>query len=71
MWHRHKWKEVERFYAEPCEGNYRGVTSQMLAQQLVMGVTTIRYECECTKSRTEEIVGKSMKEPNPNENHKT
>ena len=66
MWHRHKWKEVERFYAEPCAGHFKGESSAMLMQQLVMGVTTIRYECDCcTKSRTEEIVGKSMKEPNP------
>ena len=72
MFHRHKWIEKERFYAAPMAGLTKFKTDNLhLGQQLTQGVTTIRYECECTKSKTEEILGKSMKEPNPSENHKT
>ena len=70
MFHRHNWIEKERFFAEPSDMTRLRSCSEYLAQQLIQGVTTISYECiKCGKTRTKEILGKSMKEPNPNANH--
>ena len=61
MFHKHKWIEVERFYAMPRDfKNLSGGPPEM-TQQMLLGVTTIRYECVCTASKTEIILGKSTK----------
>lgn len=63
MFHKHEWVEVERFYAQPVMKLKVGnCVDPFEFQKLTMGVTTIRYECACTKSKTEEILGKSLKE---------
>ena len=61
--HHHHWVELERFYAEPVDvTNFKRGPGELL-QRLVMGVTTILYECSiCLQTRKEEILGKSMKE---------
>ena len=60
MFHKHKWIEKERFYAEP-HGNIKGNGfEQKDIERMTMGVTTILYQCECGKVDTVEIIGKSM-----------
>ena len=64
MFHKHKWVEIERFYAEP-EGKIKSAKncSELLFQQLIQGFTTIRYKCDrCNKWKSIEVMGKSMKE---------
>jgi len=62
--HRHEWKKIEETYAPPTEklsgmeieGNPHEV------QQIIMGVTTILWECKvCKKKYKEEILGKTTK----------
>ena len=64
MFHRHKWVEIERFHAEPVVKLKVGTCLEPFEfQKLVMGVTTILYECRrCGKQRRREILGKSTKE---------
>lgn len=61
--HRHVWVEIERFYAAPDNTNIKmSGGSQILAQQLMQGVTTIRFECSnCRKIKTEELLGISQR----------
>lgn len=64
MFHKHKWDEMERFYAPPSNliGRLKNC-EPLLFQQLQQGFTTIRFECTvCGKIKTEEILGKSLKE---------
>lgn len=65
MFHKHKWVEIERFYAEPIVGPWKvkHCAVPLDFHMLTMGVTTILYECrDCHKPRKEQILGKSMKE---------
>jgi len=66
MFHKHKWVELERFWAPPREG----VKAQWITQEemgrLCFGVTTILYECsDCSKRKTIEVLGQSLKEEKP------
>jgi hypothetical protein len=65
MFHKHKWVEIERFYAEGI--NIKKISSGGYDldefHKMASGLTTIIYRCSaCLKMRTEEILGKSMKE---------
>jgi len=67
--HVHEWKEISRTYAEPIalksmyeEITYRGVKPSGI-EGLVLGVTTILWECQdknCRKLRKEELLGEQI-----------
>lgn len=61
--HKHIWVETERFYAEPLKSlETMRNGSEMLFQQLLQGVTTVRFECsKCLAIKTEEVLGKSLR----------
>jgi hypothetical protein len=66
MFHRHKWIEVERFYATGVDVKRISGCDGEEFHRLVSGVTTIRFRCSiCSQYRTTEILGKSIQEPNP------
>jgi hypothetical protein len=72
MFHKHKWIEIERFYAAPYRGGALTQCDRETFQKLRLGVTTIRYDCHsCPAVQYVEILGKSIKEPSPNEDHQT
>ena len=62
MWfHKHKWKEVERFYTQSYDGT-RSISGagQDLLRQVIFGMTTILYRCDkCHEMLSIEILGKS------------
>lgn len=63
MWHKHKWKIIDKTYAEPVgtHGSYSfgPVVSKELLQRTLFGLTTVLWECEiCHKLRREEMLGK-------------
>jgi hypothetical protein len=62
LFHRHKWREIERFYSEPPPIKSIKNSSPEMAKKLLFGVTTILYSCECGAINKKEIIGKSIKE---------
>lgn len=59
MWfHKHKWEEVERFYASPNKElkNFE-FAGQDLLRQLAFGITTIIYKCNCGQLQLIELFG--------------
>lgn len=60
LFHKHVWKEVERFYALPQPRTViKGYGIESLVQKFLLGVTTILYKCEvCNKQKFVEILGK-------------
>lgn len=63
LFHKHKWIENERFYAAPANIQRAKNCSERLFQELIQGVTTIQYKCDCCgKCKSVEILGKSLKE---------
>jgi hypothetical protein len=64
MFHKHNFQEIERFYAEPlrAEGGGNPISGDGNYKIALFGQTTILYKCEkCGKTRTETILGKSIK----------
>ena len=59
MFHKHIWKEVERFYAPPTDKNVdvgRGCPGSL--EKLIFGVTTIHFICKCEEHKFVEVLGK-------------
>lgn len=67
MFHKHKWVELERFWA-PSRENVK-IPAWVLEEsmtQIFFGVTTILYKCSiCPKIKTVEVLGQSLKEKKP------
>lgn len=66
MFHKHKYKEIERTYAEPTGTDdideISGFSAPKLINRMTFGLTTILWECEvCQKTKKEELLGKSVK----------
>lgn len=58
MFHRHHWREKERFYAPPIVGNHSLSVTERTIKQMMLGVTTITQECfHCGKLKTVEVLG--------------
>lgn len=60
MFHTHIWKEKLRTQTTPMN-SIKGLTSvsEYFLERIVLGVTTILWECEvCQKLRKEELLGK-------------
>jgi hypothetical protein len=57
--HRHKYVEIERFYAPMVAHLKGGNLRKKVLEKLLFGVTTIRFECSiCGKQRFKEVLGK-------------
>ncbi len=58
MFHKHIWQVVEKTHTEPVP-NMNLNCSEYMAERLVMGVTTILFQCPyCYGFRREEMLGK-------------
>lgn len=61
LFHKHDWKIAVKTYTEPRSMNELSLIncSEYMAERLLMGTTTIIYECSgCPKLRREEMLGK-------------
>lgn len=61
LFHKHTWKEVERFYALPTDMDVdvgRGRLGSL--EKLTLGVTTIYFVCECGEHKFVEVLGKKV-----------
>ena len=58
--HEHFWEENERFYAPPSTGSHK-VDSGVDVRQIIFGVTTIHFICECGEHKFVEVLGKELK----------
>jgi hypothetical protein len=58
--HRHKYTEIERFYAPAIKmEGFEGNMSAKAMKKFLSGVTTIRFECSiCGKQWFKEVLGK-------------
>lgn len=61
LFHKCVWKETERFYALPIDRN-RGfkVDNDVDIRQIIFGVTTIHFVCECGEHKFVEVLGKKV-----------
>jgi len=65
MFHKHKWVELERFYAPPTRV-VGLVPERELSEWLCFGVTTILFQSEDgSKFKRVPIIGQSLKEKKP------
>ena len=65
MFHKHIWKEEERFYAEPVGHLKSSILPDYVVERLALGVTTIKLVCQdpdCGHIKAVEILGKSLRE---------
>ena len=61
LFHKHVWKEVERFYAPPTTKNVRvEVGGDKTIELLALGVTTIHFVCKCGEHKFVEVLGKKV-----------
>lgn len=61
LFHKHVWKETERFYAPPTNKDIRmDVARPGTIEHLALGVTTIHFICKCGEHKFVEILGKKV-----------
>lgn len=61
MFHRHKYHAIERIYAPPTKLEADARMSELLAERLLFGQTTIVFQCStCSKITTIEAIGKTV-----------
>ena len=58
---RHKWKELARTYVPPLPSPFDFTCSELMAERLLSGLTTIVLQCQkCQVTRREECLGKEV-----------
>lgn len=59
MFHRHRWREMQRVYTGPSTIKLGGLEcSEHMAERMMFGVTTILQSCEtCGELKNHEVLG--------------